>query len=81
LRELVLEARFGEIAPRGDTPALTRALEAMLAEPSRADELGARGRAHAAAHWTPTEPVTKTREIFARAIAARRGGPYTPRSS
>lgn len=69
LAELVTEARFGTVTPRGDVSALTAGLDALLADPGRADELGARARAHAVAHWTPDAGVATTREVYGRAIA------------
>jgi glycosyltransferase involved in cell wall biosynthesis len=42
--ELVSDGRTGALAPRGDAAALGEALERVLSEPARAEELGVEGR-------------------------------------
>jgi glycosyltransferase involved in cell wall biosynthesis len=66
---VVRDGRDGLLVPPGDPAALASAIESLLADPARADALGAHGRAAAARYdWAPR--VEQTHRIFAEVVSS-----------
>jgi starch synthase len=73
--EVVQDGRTGLLVPPDDDAALARAINALLADPGRAAEFGARGRARAVAEFGWDAIATQTAELYASlAAAAGRAG-------
>ena len=64
--EMVQPGVTGELVPDRDPAALVRAIEALLAEPARAREMGARGRARAREKFAIEGNVRALADILAR---------------
>ncbi len=64
--EMVQPGVTGELVPDRDPAALVRAIDALLAEPARAREMGARGRARAREKFAIEENVRALADILAR---------------
>jgi glycosyltransferase involved in cell wall biosynthesis len=63
LSEYIRHDETGLIVPPGDVEALARAVEALLAEPERATEMGAAARTTVARYSTSTQ-ATRLEEII-----------------
>ncbi len=72
------DGRAGVLVPHGDPRALGEALRALLADPERRAELGARGRARCEAHYDARRQFAalaeRLREAHSRAGPRRRRG-------
>jgi glycosyltransferase involved in cell wall biosynthesis len=69
--DLVLEGETGHLVPPGDAAAVTRALLALAADPSRAEAMGAAGQRRQREHFTGERMVDGYARAFEEAI--RRG--------
>lgn len=65
--EAVEAGETGLLVPPRDPPALARALEALLSDTTRAQVLGAAGRARVARHFTLDQMLAATRAIYREA--------------
>jgi alpha-1,6-mannosyltransferase len=72
-RDWVGRAGCGALVPHGDTEALARATIELLQRPDRA-ELGARGRAFVAAHFSWEQTFERMLHYYRRLVDARRAG-------
>jgi alpha-1,6-mannosyltransferase len=72
-RDWVGRASCGVLVPHGDTEALVRATIELLQRPDRA-ELGARGRAFVAAHFSWEQTFERMLDYYRRLVEARRAG-------
>lgn len=68
--EVVEEGRSALLVPPGDAPALTAAMQALLAEPLRRRTMGAAGRARIAAAFAPARMVAATLGVYGVALGA-----------
>ena len=66
-------AEGGVVVPVGDASALADALTWLLGDPSAAAALGAAGRADAEQRYSPEVVARRLEEVYAGAIAHRRG--------
>ena len=72
-RETVRPGESGLLVPPGDAGALGEAIAALLALPAeKRDEMGMKGRAHVAAHFTVDTMCAKTLALYDDLIAAAR---------
>ncbi|WP_036483814.1 glycosyltransferase family 4 protein [Nitratireductor basaltis] len=62
--ELVGEGKTGSITPAGDGEALTRAIEAYLADPAKAEAHGQAGLEHVRAHFALEREAQGLREVY-----------------
>ena len=70
-RETVLAGESGILVPPGDAPALGEALAALLAlPPEKRAEMGAKGRAYAAQHFTVEAMCARTLALYDDLIGA-----------
>lgn len=72
-RDWVGRAGCGVLVPHGDTEALVRATIELLQRPDRA-ELGARGRAFVAAHFSWEQTFERMLHYYRQLVEARRAG-------
>jgi alpha-1,6-mannosyltransferase len=72
-RDWVGRAGCGVLVPHGDTEALVRATIELLQRPDRA-ELGARGRAFVAAHFSWEQTFERMLHYYRKLVEARRAG-------
>lgn len=77
--EVVLDGETGLLVPGEDAPAFARALDALLADPARAQVLGEAGRARALSRFTWAKIADEYFEIYRR--VQERAGKATPRLS
>jgi starch synthase len=68
--EVVEDGRTGLLVPADDDAALATALNSLVADPARATEFGARGRARAVAEFSWDSIAAQTAELYA-SLAAR----------
>jgi glycosyltransferase involved in cell wall biosynthesis len=72
VRDAVVAGVTGLIVPTRDSVALARALVSVLADPGRAREMGANGRAHVLDRFPPERIARKMAEMWlATAMLAR----------
>jgi glycosyltransferase involved in cell wall biosynthesis len=72
----VVETGGGGVLVAGDDPgALAAGIRALLADPARRAELGARGRTGIVAAYAWPSVAARTAEVYAELLAARRGRP------
>ncbi len=64
--EVVEDGRTGLLVPPGDDAALAQAINALVEDPARAAQLGARGRARAVAEFSWDSIAAQTAELYAR---------------
>jgi len=69
--ELVADARAGELVRYGDSRALARALDRLLADPRRRAAMVARGRAYIGKHFTWERIGLQTERVYERAQGTR----------
>lgn len=72
LADIVEDGVSGVLVPAFGTAAMTHAIQAVLADPSRAQAMGAAARAHAVAHWAPGVVATQYIDAFTEAIESTR---------
>ena len=63
--EVVADGETGLLVPMGDEAALARAVNALILDPARAAELGARGRQRAVAEFSWNRIAAQTAELYA----------------
>lgn len=64
------DARTGILVPPGDSTALAEAIDSLLADPARAEELGAEGRRQVE-RFSPDAHIDKLLAVYERAIGRR----------
>jgi len=64
--EVVVSGESGVLLPFGDVAAVTRAVEALLADPARRAQLGANARRRAREHFSAAAIVPKYEELYHR---------------
>jgi glycosyltransferase involved in cell wall biosynthesis len=69
--DVVVDDRYGVLVPPGDAPALAAALGALLADPRRAREIGARGRERAREHFDIRRSLAATSALYDEVLAER----------
>ncbi|SFL28546.1 glycosyltransferase family 4 protein [Shimia haliotis] len=62
--ELVENGQAGLLVPPGDTDALSRAIATILSDPSRAADMGAKGRQRVQAAFTVTTEAARLAQLF-----------------
>lgn len=62
--EMIVSGRTGSVVPAGDGPALTRAIEAYMADPRKTAEQGSEGRAHVSARFALAGEAAALREVY-----------------
>lgn len=67
--EVVTSGEHGVLVPFGDTAALARAAEGLIAQPARRTALGAAGQIRAAAHFSAARIVGQYEEYYRRTRA------------
>lgn len=67
-RQVVDEGAAGLLVPVRDVPALTSALEQLVADEALRAELGRRARAHVAAHYSAEQVARETLEVYERLL-------------
>jgi alpha-maltose-1-phosphate synthase len=72
--EVVADGQTGLLVPAGDEAALASAINALIRDPARAAELGARGRARAVAEFSWDRIAARTAQLYAELTAARAAG-------
>jgi glycosyltransferase involved in cell wall biosynthesis len=68
--EIVADGETGTLVPPRDPAALANAIGALLADPARADALGAAGRARLAERFTVEKMVRETAGVYRSVVAA-----------
>jgi glycosyltransferase involved in cell wall biosynthesis len=63
--ELVLEGRNGLLVPRGDPPALSRAIASLLDDDALRQALGAGARRHVEERFKPEESIERLLDLYA----------------
>jgi glycosyltransferase involved in cell wall biosynthesis len=81
LPEVVRAGGGGLLVPPGDPEALAKGIASLLEQPAAREELGARGRRGIVAHYAWPRVAAATAQVYAEAIAARRGRPDTTTTS
>jgi alpha-maltose-1-phosphate synthase len=71
--EVVTDGATGLLVPPDDPPELASAINALIADPARAAELGARGRARAVAEFSWDSIAAQTAQLYA-SLLVRAGG-------
>jgi N-acetyl-alpha-D-glucosaminyl L-malate synthase BshA len=69
--EVVESGRSGVLVPFGDTAALARAAESLIADPARRAALGAAAKQRAAAHFSADRIVGRYVDFYRRLLAQR----------
>jgi len=64
--EVVADGQTGLLVPPGDERALAEAVNALLADPARAAEFGARGRSRATAEFSWEKIAAQTADLYAK---------------
>ncbi|HWA26601.1 MAG TPA: N-acetyl-alpha-D-glucosaminyl L-malate synthase BshA [Lacunisphaera sp.] len=72
--EVVESGRSGELVPFGDTTAMARAIEALVADPSRRSKLGAAARERALALFSAERIVGRYEDFYRKTITAKSAG-------
>jgi len=70
-REVVNEDLTGLLVPRGDTAALTSAIDRLLDEPGTRARMGAAGRVRALSNFDEEQIVQRTLSVYRRLLAER----------
>jgi alpha-maltose-1-phosphate synthase len=73
--EVVAEGETGLLVPPADEAALAGAINALVADPARAAEFGARGRARAVADFSWDSIAAQTARLYASLASAARARP------
>jgi glycosyltransferase involved in cell wall biosynthesis len=81
LPEVVRTGGGGLLVPPGDPEALAKGIASLLEQPAAREELGARGRRGIVANYSWPRVAAATAQVYAEAIAARRGRPDTTTTS
>ncbi len=63
--EVVVDGQTGTLVPPGEPEALARAISAMLDDPSRAKEMGERGRQTAVSQFDVGDMLARTKAVYA----------------
>jgi starch synthase len=63
--EVIAEGETGLVVPPGDPQALAEAVGSLLADPERAQEMGARGRQRVAANFDLELMIERTKGVYA----------------
>jgi glycosyltransferase involved in cell wall biosynthesis len=71
LPDVVHHEKTGLLVPPADVPALALALDSILADPTRAAQLGQAGRLHALAHFAPESVARRYLDLYHRALERR----------
>jgi starch synthase len=79
--EVVADGRTGLLVPPDDEAALANAINALIDDPARAAEFGARGRARAAADFSWDTIAAQTADLYASLTQAAGGSGLTPGGS
>lgn len=79
-REAVEQDRSGLLVPLGDVPALTRAILAILTDPTLAARLGSRSRKLAREQFDERRVFAQVQEVYADLLKRRGLTPPTPRA-
>lgn len=69
--EIVRNGETGLLVPMGDAPAMTAAIERLLADPQRAREMGAAGYRRAVEYFSIERTVSGVQGVFARMLSFR----------
>jgi starch synthase len=70
--EVVTDGETGLLVPPGDDAALATAINALIRDPARAAELGARGRARAVAEFSWDRIAAQTTELYQDLVTRQR---------
>ncbi len=81
LPEVVARGGGGLTVPTNDANAFAAAIERLLDAPEQRAALGAKGRAGVVAAYSWPQVAAATAEVYAEAIALRRGGPLSTTTS
>jgi glycosyltransferase involved in cell wall biosynthesis len=69
--DVVLEDETGFLVPPGDPPALTRAIQALLADPALRDRLGQAGQRRVAECFSVEQMVERTQALYSNLFVER----------
>ena len=72
ITDVVRDGETGLLAPVGDADALARALDRLVADDALARSLGAAGRAHVEARFTPRAAAERYRGVYDRVLSRDR---------
>jgi glycosyltransferase involved in cell wall biosynthesis len=76
-RDVVLRDETGVLVPPEDPPALAGAIAALAADPVRRRRMGEAGRRRVLEHFSIESMVSRTAEVYRRAVDGRRGSGTT----
>jgi glycosyltransferase involved in cell wall biosynthesis len=66
--EIVVDGETGVLVPADDSPALAAALSELLADPARAERMGAAGRTRALAQFSVAKMADRTIDVYREAL-------------
>jgi glycosyltransferase involved in cell wall biosynthesis len=72
--ELVRDGETGFLVPPDDAQALAQAVKRLAQDAALAEQMGARGRAHAFAEYSIEATARQLAQMYARAVLPRGGG-------